>query len=103
MFYGLSLLLAFLTESSVEYVLGTPMDKIPALKPHKWLLMYAGLLVGVGLCFFFELDLVAPLYGDVSWVGQLLTGLAVGRGSNYVHDLYSRYVKPIVFGEVVEL
>jgi len=27
-------------------------------------------------------------------VGEVLTGLVLGRGSNYVHDLYARYIQP---------
>ena len=106
-----ALLLAFLVESLTEFVFGKPFDKIPALTPHKWLLMYIALAIGVGVCFFYRLDLVslltqyasgAPAPGiSVSWVGMLLTGMAVGRGSNYLHDLIMRFfVKPTTPGEL---
>ncbi|RJO64967.1 MAG: hypothetical protein C4540_02420 [Candidatus Omnitrophota bacterium] len=102
-------LLAFITESAVEYVFGTPFNKIPQLTPYKWLLMYIALLVGVGLTFFYKLDLIAMLsiwllelfpgwivvlglYQSGTWVGYIATGYAVGRGSVFVHDLASKYI-----------
>ena len=96
-YYALALFLAFMTEASVEYIFGTPMDKIAKLQPFKWLLMYAGLAVGIGLCFWYQLDIVSEIYGTTTTVGIILTGLAVGRGSNFVNDLYARYVKPQLF------
>ena len=106
--FTLSFLLAFLIESGVEYILGTPMDKIKVLAPFKWLLMYVAMAAGTGLCFYYKVDLVALL---PTWlaeltknnadylptpVGMILSGLAIGRGSNYLHQLMSKFfpVKP---------
>ena len=55
---GVVFLLAFLTESLTEYIFGTPFDKVPKLAPYKWVLMYVSALVGVGLSFWYQLDLV---------------------------------------------
>lgn len=95
---AISFSLAFLTESMVEYVAGKPFDQIPALQPHKWLLMYLSLGVGVGLSFFYQLDMIAAIAEiagqamQPSWVGFLLTGLGLGRGANYLHDFVTAYV-----------
>ena len=40
-------LLAFLTESLVEYLFGALVDHVPALTSYKWLLMYIAAGVGV--------------------------------------------------------
>jgi hypothetical protein len=92
----LALFLAGLDEGLIEYLFGTPMDKIAALKPYKWLLMYLSALAGIGLAFWYQLDLSALIPGvTVSWVGMLLTGIMLGRGANYVHDIIKTYlVKP---------
>ena len=92
--YALVFFLAFFTETIVEYILGTPMDKIAQVKPFKWCLMYASAVVGVLLAFFYRLDVVAELYGEATWVGMVITGLAVGRGSNFVHDLWAKHIRP---------
>lgn len=106
--FTLSFLLSFLIESSVEYIFGTPMAKIEKLKPFTWLLMYVAMAAGVGLSFFYQLDLVAllPVWLDSlaegagsyapTPVGYVLTGLAIGRGSNYLHQVMSKFfpVKP---------
>ena len=94
-------LLAFLTESLVEYLFGALMDHIPAITPYKWLLMYVAAGVGVAGAFIYQFDLL-HLLGDfveapvpVHWFGMLLTGFAIGRGASYLHDLVSKYfVKP---------
>lgn len=97
--------LAFLTESLVEYLIGTPMDKIPALKPWKWLLMYIAAVVGVALALYWKIDLIAVVANgvahlagieytwDVSPVGQVLSGLVIGRGSNFLHDFLDKVLQ----------
>ena len=100
-----ALILAFLAESMVEYLFGTPMDHIPALKPYRWLLMYVAIGVGIFFTLYWKIDLlaiianaVAKLTGveftwKVSLVGQILSGLIIGRGSNYLHDFLLKFLK----------
>jgi len=52
--------------------------------------------VGVALALLYGLDVLEAFFGitaRASWVGQVLTGLLLGRGANYVHDFYGNYVK----------
>ena len=94
---ALAFLLAFLTESTTEYVFGTLFDKFPKLAPFKWMLMYISAGVGVFVSFHYQLDLVAfikEMFGAkamVTPVGIVFTGLSVGRGANYIHQLMSQY------------
>ena len=89
--------LAFLVESTTEYIFGTPFDKFPKVKQFKWVLMYLSAGIGVFVCFHYRLDLVALLQqiaGDVvapTSVGIVFTGIAVGRGANYVHQFMTQY------------
>lgn len=94
-------LLAFLVESLVEYLFGAPFEYIPAMKPYKWLLMYVAMAVGMVGAFVYRFDLLYLLGAfvgtaiQVTVFGILLTGAAIGRGANYLHDLVTRYfVKP---------
>jgi len=98
-------LLAFLVESLVEYVFGQAFDHVPAIQPYRWLLVYIPLGVGIGGAFLFGFDLLYllgnwleadwPTLAVPSWYGMALTGLAIGRGSNYLHDVVSKFfVKP---------
>lgn len=91
---GIIFLLAFLVESFVEYFFGILTQKIAKLAPFSWLLIYLSAGVGVGLAFWYQFDFIS-LSGDflgetiaVSPVGMILTGLMIGRGSNYVHDIF---------------
>lgn len=103
------LFLSFLAETLTEAVFGTLQKKIPALAGFDWILMYIAMAVGVLLAWVYHFDLVyllseflrsyAPTLTipivPITGVGITLTGLAIGRGSNYIHDLYSRFfVKP---------
>lgn len=94
-------LLAFLVESLVEYLFGKVVDNIPALTPYKWGLMYVSAIVGVVGAFIYGFDLLYLLGQFVgagipsTGFGVALTGLAIGRGANYLHDLVDKYfVKP---------
>jgi hypothetical protein len=96
--------LAFLGESTTEFLFSVWLDmlaeRFPVLAKINPL-RYVALGIGVALAFAFDLDLLAVAFPDqvayASWVGVVLTGVAIGRGSNYVHDLWNRYLKP---GEV---
>lgn len=94
-------LLAFLVESLVEFLFGQAFAHFPAIQPYSWALMYVAAAVGVVMAFIYRLDLVYLLAQllELKWepnvVGFILTGLAIGRGSNYIHDLVTRFfVKP---------
>lgn len=80
-FFGI-LVLAVLVEGILEY-LGTP---IPAqYKP------YAAAVLGVVVCIAYGADLPAAFgLPPVPYVGSVVTGLVIGRGSNYINDLISR-------------
>jgi uncharacterized membrane protein AbrB (regulator of aidB expression) len=97
--------LSFLTESFVEYLFGTVFDKVVKLAQYKWLMMYVAALVGIGLALYWKIDLIAVIANGVAqmtnnepaWkvsiVGQVLTGITIGRGSNFLHDFLAKYLK----------
>jgi hypothetical protein len=101
----ITLLLAFMVETLVEFLFGELFSHIPALLPHKWLLMYIAIGAAIGMAFFYQLDLPFLLaqflevewepLSCVSWPGMLASGIAIGKGSNYLHDLIKKFfVKP---------
>jgi hypothetical protein len=80
---GLVLALTILTEGIIEY-LGKPLNA--RYKP------YAAALLSTVVCVLYNADLLAMLgYAAlVPYIGAVLTGLLIGRGSNYVNDVISR-------------
>ena len=97
---GLILFLAFIaTEGIVEFFVGKPFEKVPRLTSYQWLLMYVSGGVGVALTIYYRLDIIAVLaqYLGVEpvivpgTVGFVITGLLVGRGANYVHQVIDRF------------
>lgn len=99
--------LAFIAESGTEYIFGTPMSKIEKLAPYTWALMYVGLAAGVGMAWYYQLDLIAliqqfageqtgALAADqvvsATPLGVILSGLVVGRGANFLHQFVSQYL-----------
>jgi len=96
-----SFALAFLIETLVEYLVGEPINHIPKLMPFKWLMMYVSAGVGVGLGLFYKIDLIALIFQrEATVVGIVITGLAIGRGSNYLHQFVGKFFpgKPIPMG-----
>jgi len=105
--------LALATEGCVEAVLGRPFNFIKRIQPYKAdVLTYVGLVVGVLLSHYYQIDLIATttvLAGSdfviaASWVGFTLTGLIVGRGSNAVHDFIANVLsgtRKVVTAELI--
>lgn len=94
-------LLAFLVESLVEYLFGALFEHVTALLKFKWTLMYIAMAVGILGAFVYRFDLIyliGQFVGSsvaVTTFGIVLTGAAIGRGANYLHDLVTKYfVKP---------
>jgi hypothetical protein len=100
---------AFLVETLVEFALGMLFDKIPKITPYKWVLAYAAIAVGILGAFVYKFDVIFMLFsylGVESWLGEpiritiiglIITGIAIGKGSNYLHDFLKKFfVKPSV-------
>jgi hydrogenase/urease accessory protein HupE len=74
--------LAVLVEATVEYLF-VPVPTV--FKP------YIAAVLGVVVCLAYGADLPAALgLPPVAYVGPVVTGLVIGRGSNYLNDLVSR-------------
>lgn len=78
-------MLAIIVEALIEYF-GQPL-------PATWK-PYAGAVVGVLLCLAYGADLLARFGfpARLPYVGEVLTGLLIGRGANVFNDLASRLV-----------
>ena len=102
---GLAYLVTFIIEAIVEYAVGQPFDRFEKLKPYKWLLVYVAAGAGIGLALFYKIDIVAvgakylsnaakietSIVCDYTAVGAVLTGLLMGRGSNYLHQFVQKF------------
>jgi hypothetical protein len=92
----LALVLAFMAESLVEYFLGWAFDLwksqseiVKKAEPLK----YVAAIVGLALAFAYRVDLIAwalKTQPEPAWVGIALTGMALGRGANFMHDFLER-------------
>ena len=104
------LILATLVESLVEYLI-RPLVKPTSLRAEpsnpqlaeeevtSWrdlLLRYVAAAVGILLCWLYSADLLAmlDLVSPWPWAGNIITGLIIGRGANFVHDFASRWLAP---------
>lgn len=96
--FVLALALAFIAESMSEYLFAPWLDVLKKRWP--WLeeakpMQYVALAMGLLLAFAYNLDIIFEAFGYTAnwpWIGVVVTGLAIGRGSNYVHDLWTRYL-----------
>lgn len=104
-------ILAFITETLVEYAFGVWFDKFPKITPYKFALQYIAIAAGLVLGLYYRVDLIAslarvgfilqgiteyPSWANPSNGGIIMTGLLIGGGSNRVHQLISKVLsKPI--------
>lgn len=91
---GAILTLAFLCESLTEYFFK---DVLAAFGIDTNYLRYIAAVLGIGLCLAYGLDVFGEFLGlspRFAYMGEVLTGLILGRGANYVHDFYKSYVRP---------
>lgn len=83
--------LAFLTEGLTEYLFAGPMARLRLPTAY---LKQVSAVVGMVLCLTYKVDALALFFSLAprwDFLGQVLTGLLLGRGANFFHDLYSRY------------
>ena len=58
---------------------------------------YPPLIFGVAICIAYRLDIIYTMLGVTATIplfGQILTGVLIGRGSNYINDIVTRFIKP---------
>lgn len=84
-----ALVLAFIVEALLEYVLGIWWKPLSDVVRPK-VLMASGLVLGIGLCLAYKVDLLSELGLNPSIIGQVLTGALVGRGSDYLHGFWKK-------------
>lgn len=79
------LVLAVLVEGMVEYFVSKEGVYQPWLK-------YVSAGIGVVACVAYKVDILAffGLVSGVPYVGSVLSGLVIGRGSNYLSDFLTR-------------
>ena len=98
------LVLATIAEAIVEHIFApildardpTDMEPEPA-RVLDWpalALRYVSVLIGVALCILYQVDLLAyfDLVSPWPFVGWIITGLLIGRGSNFIHDFATRWL-----------
>ena len=84
----MALVVATASERLVEYAVRPLVDR---LVPENWrseFMLYAGLLVGGSLGWFFIGDLFSGYFTSVL-VSHILTALFIGGGSNLIHQVFS--------------
>lgn len=75
-----AILLATFIESFVEYLFGK-------LAIAQEVLHYIALFVGVVLAVLLHIDIIAVFFpGQNALITTVMTGMIIGRGSNFVHD-----------------
>jgi len=79
-------LLAVFTEATAEYFVAPLLDK----GGYSQYVKYVAAAVGIALCAAYQVDILAMLAGMTAVhpiVGWVVSGLIVGRGSNFLNDL----------------
>ena len=88
---GAALVLAFLIESMAEYIAGTwwkPGEDGNRAKT----IQACTLAAGIGLALGFQVDLLTLVGLNNSILGQVATGVIIGRGSDFVHKFAENFL-----------
>lgn len=112
------LFLAFLAETLTELIFGTVANLLESIWPkleavlerpkfRTGVIQLFAIGVGIAGAFIYRFDVIyllgqylqefagAPLLIPITGFGIVITGVAIGKGSNYIHDLWKRFlVKP---------
>ncbi len=82
------LVMAVVVEAVIDYVKTWVVEK-----KIQWQQIFA-MLFGILVSFAYCLDVLAlvGIESHVAYVGNVLTGILISRGSNYIHDLYNRLI-----------
>lgn len=85
-------LLAMVIEAIIAYVL----PKNETDEPREWI-KYLSAGLGIVLCVAYRADILAMLgvISPLPYVGSVVTGLIIGRGSNFLNDFYQRIKNPM--------
>ena len=81
--------LATVAEAIVEGFVAPIFDRYEKLTPHKFWLFYVAWAVSGVLVFLSGVNLFEQFIPAYGTVGQVLTAIIAGRGSNFLHDLFS--------------
>lgn len=86
-----SMAVAFLIEGLVEYVLGTWWKPGDDKARQRWIPII-DIVLGIGFAIGLRLDLLTLVGVAPGIPGQILTGIAIGRGSQYLHSFVRNFL-----------
>lgn len=98
-------ILSSIVETLVEAFFSDFFLKIPALIPYQWTQKYIAWIVAVAGAFIYQFDVlyIIGVYLSEAFkvsspvpltaYGVFLTGIAIGKGSNYLHELILKAIK----------
>ena len=80
------LIMAVLVEAMVTYIKTLVVDK-----QFKWL-MFLSAVLSIVICIAYKLDIpaAAGISSGIPFVGMIITGVLISRGSNYINDLLKK-------------
>lgn len=85
----------FILAAVVEAIITYVVPKNNTDEPREWL-KYVSAVMGVVVCVAYNADILATLgvVSTVPYIGAVITGLIVGRGSNFLNDFYAKVKTP---------
>ena len=81
--------LAIVVEGIVEHI----KQGFPAIAEKTWAILMITWLFGIGGCLAFGIDVfdLLQIRSKIPYVGEIITGILIARGSNYMYDLIGKF------------
>ncbi|MDO4809966.1 MAG: hypothetical protein Q4A04_08415 [Eubacteriales bacterium] len=81
--------LAIVVEGIVEHI----KQGFPVIADKTWAILLITWLIGIGGCLVFGIDVfdLLKIRAKVPFAGEIITGMLIARGSNYMYDLIGKF------------
>lgn len=81
--------LAIVVEGIVEHI----KQGFPVIADKTWAILLITWLIGIAGCLVFGIDVFDLLHirAKVPFAGEIITGMLIARGSNYMYDLIGKF------------
>jgi len=91
-----SIVAIFILAAVIEGIIAYVIPSNNAEMPREWI-KYVSAVLSIAICIAYKADILATLgvLSPLPYVGEIITGLIVGRGSNFLNDFYGKIKNPM--------
>lgn len=98
-----AVLLATINERLIEQFVGPALNRVGAGDWTGQVALFTGMALAFGIDLFTPAAEALGMTLNAPWAGMALTGLLIGGGSNFIHDVWPTSAPDAIVGEILEI